>query len=72
MLANKLGYYTKALLATQLKEFTSVANDETSETQQLAEDDREVKHTISSLKDGDFPLVCTFDRFMKILENTVK
>jgi hypothetical protein len=75
VLSNKLERYTKALINTHVDEVDPQAEEEgNSKTalQLIAQDDREVKETISSFRDENFPLVCTFDHFMKVLENTVR
>lgn len=75
MLSEKLAKYANALLATQLqKKPPSATTGEVGKraSELLEEDEREVKLTIFALKDDDFPLVCSFGQFMKILENTVK
>lgn len=38
----------------------------------LGDDEREVNHTIFTVLAEDFPLVCTFNFFIKLLENTIR
>jgi hypothetical protein len=78
LLTDKLRAYTKKLIETltskslsleQLPEDDKLASDDTfldTEEKDLAGD------TVFTLSDENFPLVCTFDQFLKILENTVR
>jgi hypothetical protein len=65
--------YTKRLISTQHSK-TDARADESEDflypTEQ--DDDREVNDTVFSLKEGNFPLVCSFGHFMKLLENTAR
>lgn len=38
----------------------------------LGDEEREVNHTIFTILADDFPLVCTFNYFIKLLENTIR
>lgn len=74
MLSNKLEVYTKRLIATQLNKanVNATLNDDDDALHFIAQDDREVNDTVFSIRDEDFPLVCTFNHFVKLLENTVR
>lgn len=72
VLSNKLEAYTKRLIATQLNTPSSTIDNNEDMLHFIAQDDREVNDTIFSIKDEDFPLVCTFNHFVKLLENTVR
>lgn len=72
VLSNKLEVYTKRLIDTQLNKANSTVDDNEDMLRFITQDDREVNDTIFSIKDEDFPLVCTFNHFVKLLENTVK
>lgn len=73
MLSNKLEVYTKRLIATQLNKASVHATlDDDDALHFIAQDDREVNDTVFSIRDEDFPLVCTFNHFVKLLENTVR
>lgn len=72
VLSNKLEVYTKRLIATQLNKANSTVDNNEDMLRFITQDDREVNDTVFSIKDEDFPLVCTFNHFVKLLENTVK
>lgn len=72
MLSNKLEVYTKRLIATQLNKANAILDDNDDALHFIAQDDREVNDTVFSIKDEDFPLICTFNHFVKLLENTVR
>lgn len=75
-LANKLKVYTNRLMRSLAT--SSVGQDEQQE-RELAlpradddDDDDDWCDTIFELQDGSFPLVCTYDGFLELLENTIK
>lgn len=72
MLSDKLELYTKRLITTQLNKTKAPVEDNKNPLHLITQDDREVNDTVFSIKDEDFPLVCTFNHFMKLLENTVR
>lgn len=71
-LATKLKTYTHDLFMSQLSD--TVSQDFFSEEGKVldAEEDTTKQDTIFSTNKTAFPLVCTFDEFLKLLENTVK
>lgn len=72
VLADKLGVYTKRLISTQLGEVPPAEEAGRDPLNLIEQNDREVTDTVFSIKEQDFPLVCTFNYFMKILENTAR
>lgn len=72
VLSDKLELYTKRLIATHVKDAQSTADDDEDPPKSVAHDGREVNDTVFSIEDKDFPLVCSFDYFMQLLENTAK
>lgn len=72
VLADKLEVYTKRLISTQLGQVQPAAEGDQNPLNLIGQNDREVHDTVFSIKEQDFPLVCTFNHFMKILENTAR
>lgn len=72
VLADKLEVYTKRLIATQLNKSKSPMDGNRDMFHLSTRDDKEVKDTVFTITDENFPLVCTFNHFMKLLENTIK
>lgn len=72
-LANKLKDYINRLMRTLA---TNSADEGEQQERELplpdAEDDEDQCDTIFELQDGSFPLVCTFDKFLELLENTIR
>ncbi|KAL8732005.1 MAG: hypothetical protein Q9181_004094 [Wetmoreana brouardii] len=72
-LAGKLKDYINRLMKTLA---ASSADEGEQQERQLplpdAEDDKDQCDTIFELQDGSFPLVCTFDQFLELLENTIR
>ena len=72
-LANKLKDYISRLMRTLA---ASSADEGEQQERELsladAEDDEDQRDTIFELRDGSFPLVCTFDQFLELLENTIR
>ncbi len=71
-LADKLGSYTRRLIKTLSSESSS------SESSQKAElvfsktaEDNVGKEDVSTLRDHSFPLICTWDQFLQLLEKTI-
>ena len=71
-LADKLNSYTRRLIKTLSSKSTDVGSSQPSEHtfSVTAKEDFE-KSTIFTLRDTSFPLVCTWENFLGILENTV-
>jgi len=71
-LAKKLKGYTQRLIDTRLG---IIGGDSVSGEQQRAnplhDEGRTIKDLLS-LKEEDFPLVCTFDHFLRLVENSVR
>lgn len=65
-LAQRLKLYTKRLINTRLG---IIAEDQGGGGGNVGED---TTQDLLSLNDEDFPLVCTFDYFLRLLENLVK
>lgn len=73
VLSHKLKGYTKRLIATHAPEPSSAApSGREGVSIMLGDDERDVNHTIFTMLPEDFPLVCTFNYFMKLLENTLR
>ncbi|KAF8241597.1 hypothetical protein K440DRAFT_665246 [Wilcoxina mikolae CBS 423.85] len=72
-LAQKLKLYTKRLINTRLgvveEDLPSGAEDRINYSDDFEEDSN---RDILSLKDADFPLACTFNHFLKLLDNSIK
>lgn len=71
VLSNKLKDYTKRLIATHDLKPDS-AEEGNNINYMLGDDEREVNHTIFTILADDFPLICTFNYFLKLLENTLR
>ena len=71
-LANKLRSYTRSLFESQLP--TEILRRLLVVEESLLDAENEIQKTdtISSFKDSPLPLVCTFDWFLGLLENTVR
>ena len=71
-LAKKLKGYTQRLIDTRLG---TAGRDSVSDGEQSANPDHEEGHTtrdLFSLKEEAFPLVCTFDHFLRLVENSIR
>jgi len=72
-LAQKLKLYTKRLINTRLgvveEDTASGAEDRINYSDDFEED---TTRDILSLEDSDFPLVCTFNHFLRLLDNAIK
>ncbi|KAF8241484.1 P-loop containing nucleoside triphosphate hydrolase protein [Wilcoxina mikolae CBS 423.85] len=72
-LTQKLKPYTKRLIDTRLGKFedssSSPVQENSTTWQECNEDTRQ---DIYSIGDDDFPLVCTFSHFLRLLENSFK
>lgn len=71
-LAEKLRVYTKRLIETRLMRTTSTDARPCDPSGVDDSHDELYSKTLGDLSEEDFPLVCTFGRFMKLLENTVR
>jgi hypothetical protein len=72
-LAHKLKLYTKRLINSRLEVFEQIpspGDEDYINTSANSEED--TTQDLLSLKDGDFPLVCTFNYFLQLLENSLK
>lgn len=71
-LAQKLRLYTQRLINTRMGIIDSDPEPQNAENEIPWDDSEEdTTRTLLSLRDQDFPLVCTFDYFLRLLENTV-
>lgn len=70
-LAEKLRSYTQRLIKTQTSKSVSDidSSQPSQQTPSFAAEDHE-KATVFTLRDTAFPLICTWDGFLRILENT--
>jgi hypothetical protein len=71
-LAKKLKGYTQRLIDTRLG---TIDGESESDEQQRAAPGHDEGRTIKdllSLKEEEFPLVCTFDHFLRLVENSVR
>jgi len=70
-LAEKLKSYTRRLIDTLLSKSSALDSlkEEEHVFSKAVEEDRD-DDSVLALKDSSFPLVCTFDRFLQLLENT--
>jgi hypothetical protein len=72
ILTDKLRAYTKKLIETltskslNLEQLSEEGSFLDTEGDDLAGD------TVFTLSDDSFPLICTFDQFLRVLENTVQ
>ena len=67
-LADKLQSYTRRLIQTLLSKSDSLQLSELASSISVEEDLR--KRTVFSLSDASFPLICTWEDFLTMLENT--
>ncbi|KAH8146891.1 uncharacterized protein LAJ45_08970 [Morchella importuna] len=72
VLSNKLKDYTKRLIATHDLKPDPTEGGSDMLSYMLGDDEREVNHTIFTMLADDFPLICTFNYFLKLLENTLR
>ena len=72
-LADKLSSYTQRLIETLLLKLADLESPQPSENRLpiTAKEDLD-KYTALTLRDKSFPLVCTWDSFLGILENTAR
>jgi hypothetical protein len=72
-LTDKLRAYTKKLIETLTSKSLNLEQLPDDEDSFLDTDGKDLAgDTVFTLSDGNFPLVCTFDQFLRILENTVR
>ncbi|KAH0545413.1 hypothetical protein FGG08_000554 [Glutinoglossum americanum] len=71
-LSAKLRLYTKRLIETQTSRALQLDGSQPPDDILLETEDDLAVDSISTLRDDVFPLICTFDQFLRILENTVK
>ena len=72
-LADKLRHYTRKLLHTALSNAASLEqmNDGDLGEERIDEADKSLEKTVLELKNSSFPLVCTFEAILRLLENTI-
>ncbi|KAF8533500.1 hypothetical protein BDD12DRAFT_898763 [Trichophaea hybrida] len=70
LLVEKLKVYTRRLVESQLSK--ALPTEEQSDDFTLGEENLMISKTLISLEDGDFPLVCTFDQLLRLLEQSVE
>jgi hypothetical protein len=70
ILVEKLKVYTKRLVESQLSKV--LPTEEQTDDFTLGEENLIISKTLVSLEDGDFPLVCTFDQLLRLLEQSVE
>ena len=71
-LAKKLKDYTSRLIQSlSSKSMDMMQNPDGNDPLTSKEDEDSINTTVLDLKDQHFPLVCTFDQFLTILDNTV-
>lgn len=68
-LAQKLKLYTKRLINTRLGIIAGDQHGEDGNTKKFEED---TTQDLLSLEEEDFPVVCTFNHFLRLLENLVR
>jgi hypothetical protein len=72
-LVQKLKRYTTRLINTRLGKIDSETPPEQDQSTTQDEDKEEnTTKDLLSLKDEDFPLVCTFNHFLRLLENSIR
>jgi hypothetical protein len=72
-LTDKLRAYTKKLIETLTSKSLNLEQLPDDEDSFLDTDGKDLAgDTVFTLSDENFPLVCTFDQFLRILENTVR
>ena len=72
-LTDKLRAYTKKLIETLTSKSLNLEQLPDDEDSFLDTDGKDLAgDTVFTLSDENFPLVCTFDQFLQILENTVR
>jgi len=72
-LAQKLKLYTKRLINSRLGIAEEDHPPRTDDLSNFRTDSKEdTTKDLLSLEDSDFPLVCTFSYFLKLLENAIK
>lgn len=71
-LANKLKRYTQRLIDTRLG--TIGENSTSHNEQEIAGEGAEAHTTLEllALREEEFPLVCTFDYFLRLVENSIR
>jgi len=72
-LAQKLKLYTKRLINSCLEVVEEIPSPgEEDYINSSSDSEEDTTRDLLSLEDGDFPLVCTFSYFLRLLENSLK
>lgn len=71
-LSSKLTTFTRSLFASQISTESSTAYWAKGKTLLDAEAEMQETDTIFSARTASFPLICTFDWFLGLLENTIR
>lgn len=74
LLSDKLRTYTRKLIETLTSKSLQFGQtlDEQNQAPAKQHEGDAVIQSVFSLTDESFPLICTFDRFLKLIENTAK
>jgi superfamily I DNA and RNA helicase len=72
ILAKKLEIYTKRLVESQLLKMPSAKASEDLQDFVLGDENEMFAKSFCNLSEDDFPLVCTSDQLLQLIENTIR